>query len=192
MPQSRGRKPKSAAKIVSTKPGAKSLTAEPSRIKRLLGALAATATFILGALVLLPQVTIEATSSPQPPNPFSGVFKIENGQIYPIEDVRIEAYMWCVKMGTGTDTTPPPFCNKGNLASSKKEWNNRTIDAHDAYEITVGDVLFGTPNGLLYADISIRVTYKAWFIPIHFEREQRFYTRRKDDGGVEWLHKPLA
>ena len=191
MPQSRGRKPKPVAKLATTKPVVKPARPEPSRMKKLWGGLIATASFILGTLVLWPQVTIEATSSPEATNPFSGVFKVENGQIYPIEDVHIEAYMWCVKMGVGTDTTPPSLCMKGNIASSKNEWNHRTIDAHDAYEITAGDVLFSSPN-LLYADISVRVTYKPWFIPIHFEREQRFYTRRKDDGEVEWLHKPLA
>ena len=33
----------------------------------------------------------------------------------PSERVDIEAYLWCVKMGTGTDTTPPSLCEKGNI-----------------------------------------------------------------------------
>jgi hypothetical protein len=160
-------------------------------MNKLWGGLITTISLILGALVLWPQVTVEPTSAPQPSNPFSGVFKVENGQFYPIEDVRIATYMWCAKMGTGTDTTAPSLCKKGNIASSKKEWNNRTIAGHDAYEITVGDVLFGTPQHLLYADISVKVMYQPWFVPLRVEREQRFYTRRKDDGEVEWLHKPL-
>ncbi len=162
--------------------------------KKRLGWVVTAISLLLGAVGLTaiwPQVTIDPTNAPQPSNPFSGIFKVENGQLYPIENVRIEAYMWCVKMGRGTDTTPPSMCMKGNIASSKREWNGRTIADHDAYEVTVGDVLFSTPQYLLYADISIKVTYQPWFIPYRLEREQRFYTRRKDDGEIEWLHKPL-
>jgi hypothetical protein len=160
-------------------------------MKKWWGGLITTISLGLGALVLWPQVSITPTGPPQPSNPFSGVFKIENGQFYPVEKVAIEAYLWCGKIGSGTDSTPPTMCKKGNIANSKKEWNNRTIAGHDAYEITVGDVLFSTPHRLLYADISIKVMYQPWFVPFRLEREQRFYTRRKDDEEIEWLHKPL-
>jgi len=82
------------------------------------------------------------------------------------------------------------MCKRG-MASSKQEWNKRTLAADDSYEIDVGDVLFATPSALLYADISIKVSYTPWVVPYHFNKEFRFYTRRKDDGGIEWLHKPL-
>jgi hypothetical protein len=182
MPRSRRRK---------SNPAAKAVPDNPSRMKKWWGAAITTVSLILGALVLWPQVTIDPTNAPQPSNPFSSVFKVANGQLYPINHVRIEAYLWCAKIGTGTDTTPPSMCMKGNIPGSKREWSDRTIADRDAYEITVGDVLFGTPQHLLYADISIRVLYQPWFVPIRLEREQRFYTRRKDDGQIEWLHKPL-
>jgi hypothetical protein len=77
------------------------------------------------------------------------------------------------------------------MASSKNEWNGRTIAPDDSYEIDVGDMLHATPSALLYADISIKVSYIPSIVPYHLAKEFRFYTRRKDDGGIEWLHKPL-
>jgi hypothetical protein len=132
-------------------------------------------------------VTIEPSNAPEASNPFSGVFKVTNGQIYPIEHVHIQAYLWCTKMGNGTDTTPPSFCEKGS-PSSMSAWNH-DIAPHGSRQIDAGEVLYGTPHALLYAEISITVSYQPWFLPISLEREEHFYTRRKDNGDVEWLSK---
>jgi len=143
---------------------------------------------IVGILALLPDVTIEPASAPEASNPFSGVFKVANGQIYPIEHVHIEAYLWCVKMGAGIDPTPPSVCEKGNIPSSRSQWN-QDIAPHGSRQIIAGELLYGTPRALLYAEISIKVSYRPWFLPISLEREDRFYTRRKDNGDIEWLSK---
>ncbi len=52
----------------------------------------------------------------------------------------------------------------------------------EAYEISLGDVLFATPSALLYAEISINVTYTPWVLPYHLNKEIRFYSRRKENG----------
>jgi hypothetical protein len=142
----------------------------------------------VGLLVLLPNVTIEPSSAPEALNPFSGVFKITNNQFYPIEHVHIQAYLWCTKMGTGTDTTPPSFCEKGNIPSSMPA-RNQDIAAHGSRQIVAGEVLYGTPHALLYAEISIKVSYQPWLLPIPLDRDGHFYTRRKDNGDIEWLTK---
>ena len=146
------------------------------------------ASAIVGILALLPDVTIEPPNAPEVSNPFSGVFRVANGQIYPIEHLHIQAYLWCVKMGTGTDTTPPSVCEKGNISSSRSQWN-LDIAPHGSRQIIAGEVLYGTPRALLYAEISIKASYRPWFLPIPLEREDRFYTRRKDNGDIEWLSK---
>jgi hypothetical protein len=78
------------------------------------------------------------------------------------------------------------------MQSSRHEWNKRTLTADEAYElISFGDVLFATPSILLYAEISINVTYTPWMLPYHLNKEIRFYSRRKENGEIDWLHKPL-
>jgi hypothetical protein len=206
MPESRGRKPKKQKQVATQAVKPKTITvqettAEPKRrwakVLRVFGVIfgifAGAVGLFAGAVGLLtewPRPTIEVTNAPEASNPFSGIFKVANTRFYPLEDVRIEAYLWCAKIGRGTDTTPPTMCKRG-MASSKREWNKRTVAADDSYEIDVGDVLFATPSALLYGDISINVSYTPWVVPYHFNKEFRFYTRRKDDGGIEWLHKPL-
>jgi hypothetical protein len=62
---------------------------------------------------------------------------------------------------------------RAGVQSSRHEWNKRTLTADEAYEISLGDVLFATPSGLLYAEISINVTYSP-VLPYHFNKEIRF------------------
>jgi hypothetical protein len=198
MPESRRRKPKKQRQVATQMGKSKAVTmqstaAAPKRrwakgLGVFLVAIFGVFTGTVGTLWSRP--TIEPTNAPEASNPFSGIFKVANTQFYPLDDVRIEAYLWCAKIGRGTDTTPPTMCKRG-MASSKQEWNKRTLAADDSYEIDVGDVLFATPSALLYADISIKVIYTPWVVPYHLNKEFRFYTRRKDDGGIEWLHKPL-
>jgi hypothetical protein len=195
MPESRGRKRKKLAVVAAQV--ARSEAAPPAQSRRGVGrvarALITLFTILAGAVgltVVWPRVTVEPTDVSEASNPFSGIFKVANLQNYPLHDVRIEAFPWCTKIGRGTDTTPPTRCERG-MPSSKREWNHRTIAADDSYQVEVGNVLFATPAALLYADISIKVTFEPWFTPYHLQREFRFYTRRKDDGTIEWLHRPL-
>lgn len=184
MPVSKRRKPKHTPKVVPRKEQTTSRSLSFKKLGAWLGGILS-----VGALgiALWPLVTIEPTRDPQASNPFSAAFKVANGQIYPIEAVHIQAYLWCVKMGTGTDTTPPKMCERG-MPSSRPQWNS-DIGPHSSREIVPGDVIFGTPNFVLYADISVKITYQLWFMPMPFELERRFYTRRKDDGQIEWLNK---
>jgi len=139
-------------------------------------------------IAVLPHMTIEPASAPEASNPFSGVFKVSNGQFYPLEAVHIQGYLWCLKMGQGTDATPPSKCEKGNIPSSRPAWN-KDIAPYGSRQIVAGEVLYGTPLSILYAEISIKVSYQPWFLPIPLGREDHFYTRRKDDGNVESLTK---
>jgi len=139
-------------------------------------------------IAVLPHMTIEPANAPEASNPFSGVFKVSNGQFYPLKAVHIQAYLWCVKIGRGTDGTPPSKCEKGNIPSSRPAWNE-DIAPYGSRQIVAGEALYATPLSLLYAQISIKVSYQPWFLPIPLGREELFYTRRKDDGNVEWLTK---
>lgn len=139
---------------------------------------------------MLPRPVIDPSSPAEASNPFSGIFKLTNNTIYPLEDVRIEADLWCAKIGRGADTSPPDACPRIGMPSSRKAWNKRTIARDDAYQINIGEILYATPGALLSADVSLKVSYRPWGLPFHLDKEYRFYTRRKDDGTIEWLHRP--
>jgi hypothetical protein len=196
MPESRRRKPKKQRQVAtqmgtSKAATAQSIRAQPKRrVGKVIAALVTLFTVFTGAVVLWPRVTVEPTGTAEASNPFSGVFKVTNAQFYTLEDVRIEAILWCVKIGLGTDTTPIDRCERG-MPSSKHEWNKRTLTADEAYEISLGDVLFATPSTLLYAEISVNVTFTPWVVAYHYNKEFRFYSRRKEKGEIEWLHRPL-
>ena len=58
----------------------------------------------VGLSVLWPRVTVEPTSAAGASNRFSSIFKVTNTTFYTLEDVRIEATLWCAKIGLGSDT----------------------------------------------------------------------------------------
>ena len=101
-----------------------------------------------------------------------------NSTFYTLEYVRIEATLWCAKIGLGSDTTPADRCERG-MQSSRHEWNKRTLTADEAYEISLRDVLFAAPSALLNAEISINVTYTPWVLPYHLNKEIGFYSSPK-------------
>lgn len=189
MPESRRRKPKNKNRgsTSGTKP---TVPERKGHIGKIITILVTAFTLFAGAVVFWPRVTTEPTAAADKSNPLSGYFRVTNTQFYPLEDVRIEAILWCTKVGLGTNTSPIDRCEPA-MPSSKHQWNKRTLQGDESYDIPLGDVLYVTPSALLYAEISIRTSYTPWIVPIHLSKEFRFYTHRKDDGQIEWLHKPL-
>jgi len=160
--------------------------------KRLFAVIGGIATVLgLGSTIMhyWPQISVEPTAAAEPSNPFSGYFKITNDQGYPLTNVGIEASLRCAKLGRGDDTSPPKECLP-SMHNSKTVWTNHTLEPHEPYEITPGDLMFVTPGGLLYAQISIFVSYRPWRIPWTMTNELRFQSRRLSDGKIEWLHIP--
>jgi hypothetical protein len=76
------------------------------------------------------------------------------------------------------------------MQTSKRLRKNHTLEPHEPYEITPGDLIFVTPGALLYAQISFFVSYQPWKLPLHLRKELRFQSRRLADGRIEWLHLP--
>jgi hypothetical protein len=144
---------------------------------------------LLTALHFWPQLSIEPTAAAEPPNPLSGYFKITNEQVYSLTDVGIEVSPRCARIGRGDYTAPMANCLPSML-DSKQLWRNHTLEPHEPYEITPGDLIAVTPGALLYAQISFFVSFKPWRIPYHLTKELRFESRRRSDGKIEWLHIP--
>jgi len=154
-----------------------------------LGPTGAALALVYTVLRFWPILSIEPTAAAEPSNPLSGYFKITNEQVYSLTDVGIEVSLRCARIGRGDYTAPMSNCQP-SMSTSKQLWKNHTLEPHEPYEITPGDLIFVTPNSLLYAQISFFVSYRPWKIPYHLTKELRFESRRRADGKIEWLHIP--
>jgi hypothetical protein len=145
---------------------------------------------VLGALYRIlhfwPQISVEPSAAAEASNPLSTYFKITNEQVYALQDVSIEASLRCARMGRGSYTAPMERC-EDSMHTSKKRWTKHALAPHEPYEISPGDLLFVTPGALLYAQMSIFVTFQPSRLPFHLNKEARFETWRLDDGSVQWL-----
>jgi len=118
-----------------------------------LGSIGAVLALIFTVLRFWPQLSIEPTAAAEPSNPFSGYFRITNEQVYSLTNVGIEVSLRCARIGRGDYTAPMVDC-RPSMNNSKQLWRNHTLEPHEPYEITPGDLIFTTPGALLYAQIS--------------------------------------
>src|ERR1700732_2458497 len=115
-----------------------------------LGSLGAALGLIYTILRFWPQLSIEPTAAAEQANTISGYFRITNEQIYPLTDVGIEVSLRCARIGRGDDIAPMEKC-RPSMHASKQLWTEHTLEPHEPYEITPGDLIFVTPGALLYA-----------------------------------------
>jgi len=186
-------KPRKAPKqIVKPPPTATSSRAPDGAIwgwLKKLGSIGAALGLLYTGLHFWPELSIEPTAAAEPSNPISGYFKITNEQVYPLTDVGIEVSLRCARIGRGDNTAPMEKCLP-SMHTAKQVWSNHTLEPHEPYEITPGDLIAVTPGALLYAQIAFFVSYRPWKIPYHLTKELRFESRRRADGKIEWLHIP--
>jgi len=156
--------------------------------KRWAGAVAALVG-VLGIFRYSPWIEMKATAEADPNNPLSTVFEITNEQFYDLRDFSIEVSLRCGKIGRGNNTDPID-CRLPSMRSSSQRWSQHVLGGHASYEFTPGDAVFITPGAMLYAQISIYVSFTPWLIPWWPEQEFRFETRVRSDGKVDWLHIP--
>ena len=163
-----------------------------------------TATISLGAALypFWPHIEIELNGPTNPINAFSVPSVITNIGIFPLENIQ-------VTLGRGTMT----FINKNISFNMWRKNHPETSDIHDASKgptmtnknwfrkklrldekmsIYLSDEIAQTGESkLYYADISIVVFYNLWIFPIRFEKQQRFSTRIRTDGLIDWLYEPV-
>ena len=195
MPQSKGRKSATTRVPQVQKAVARQPVAKPegwsSKGKTWLAIFVSVFGLVATIAKFWPQISIEPSAPADRPNPFTGYMKITNDQFYPLSDVSVTVFSWCMRIGSGTNISPVDRCDR-SMPSASHRWSPHRLAPHEPYEITPGDVLLVMPpTALLYAQISILVRYEPWLLPIHFNKEMRFETRKLEDGRIEWLHIPL-
>ena len=160
----------------------------------LIGKIASWVAAIIGLPIAIfhwwPLVSVEpSVAADLASNPLSGYFKITNEQVYAINDLSVEVSLRCAKIGRADDTSPIKKCEP-SIHTSRQRWTQHTLDAHQAYEVSPGEMLFVTPGALLYAQLDIFVSFQPWQLPWSFQRPFRFETRRSSNGSIQWAHIP--
>ena len=160
------------------------------RIVKIAGGAGAVLGLLAATIRWWPQISVEPSAAADlVSNPLSGYFRITNEQTYPIEDLSVEVSLRCAKIGRGDDTSPMNKCEP-SMHTSKQRWTKHTLDAHEPYEISPGEMLFVTPGTLLYAQLDVFVSFQPWKVPWRINIPFRFETRRLSDSGIQWVHTP--
>jgi hypothetical protein len=146
---------------------------------------------IVGLIVFWPRLIVEAVGQIDPLRPFPITFKVTNTGFIPLESVQ-PAIGLC-DFWTGSPKNLPDQCN-GPLGPylQMPQWFVSTLARDETTEVRLDDLFNIIPPAQFgAADISIKVAFNPWIIPIHWQREFRFQTRLERDGKLSWIARPL-
>jgi len=146
---------------------------------------------IVGLIVFWPRLIVEAVGQIDPLRPFPITFKITNTGFIPLDSVQ-PAIGLC-DFWTGSPKNLPDQCN-GPLGSylQMPQWFVSTLARDETTEVRLDDLFNIIPPAQFgAADISIKVAFNPWIVPIHWQREFRFQTRPERDGKLSWIARPL-
>ena len=146
---------------------------------------------IVGLIVFWPRLIVEAVGQIDPLRPFPITFKITNTGFIPLDSVQ-PAIGLC-DFWTGSPKNLPDQCN-GPLGSYLQlpQWFVSTLARDATTEVRLDDLFNIIPPAQFgAADISIKVAFNPWIIPIRWQREFRFQTRLEQDGKLSWIARPL-
>ena len=158
-------------------------------LRRIIAGGAATIAFLAAALALLPRVSIEQALAPDVSTGSWGTFEIANTGYIPLTDTRTS--MGICFIG-GAITEPPNYVCHGPLKSRSHfmPWDHPWLGIDEKFTIGL-DKLIQFPPGR-YADISLIVSYKPWFLPWRMEKEVKFVTMLARDGREYWSARPAS
>jgi hypothetical protein len=145
---------------------------------------------IVGLIVFWPRLIVEAVGQIDPLRPFPITFKITNTGFIPLESVQ-PAIGLC-DFWTGSPKNLPDQCN-GPLGSYQmRQWFVSTLARDETTEVRLDDLFNIIPPAQFgAADVSIKVAFNPWIVPIHWQSEFRFQTRLERDGKLSWIARPL-
>ena len=146
---------------------------------------------IVDLIVFWPRLIVEAVGQIDPLRPFPITIKITNTGFIPLDSVQ-PAIGLC-DFWTGSPKNLPDQCN-GPLGSYSQmpQWFVSTLARDATTEVRLDDLFNIIPPAQFgAADISIKVAFNPWIIPIHWQREFRFQTQLERDGKLSWIARPL-
>ena len=157
---------------------------------------------IVGCLALAPRLSVEASNSIDPAQPFPIKFTITNTGYVTLRNVQPSVglckYLYSKAVGDEPITvrSKASTCGGETLAHlTLSDDFARQLVPGEPLQIRVDDTFrtyFGPGQIFVSADISILVEYRVWFIPWTKHDERRFVTRKEADGRLSWVPVPLG
>ena len=163
----------------------------PSRI---LTAILALCT-MLALTIFWPRFLVNVTSpDSDPTRAWAAKFTIVNNGFSNLEDVRPIIGVCQLSGGRGAFSDgPSQFFHCDGPANSFIKyvgWHARMVRRDEPYDFYL-ESAFNFPGGLGYADMTIRVVYRVWFLPFELEKEFRFRFNSSGATHNQWISVPL-
>ena len=156
-----------------------------------LAAAIALAAAVVGLLFLWPRVTVDPEGPVDPSNPRQISFKITNTGFIPLKNA--QPALGLCEIWFGPPKNLPERCEKSlGTRFRKPQWFVKTLARDESVKIRIDDLFnIQPPAEFGAADISIRVDFNPWIIPIQYAVEFRFQTRIETNGMLSWIPRPL-
>ncbi len=159
----------------------------PSRRDMVMGIFLAVMTIIGGivaVMTLIPRVSISINGPTDIANALSIIVTVTNNSMFSLSDVWVS--LGICEIDPKSDSKKHNTCNNILTYFVPKRWHRDILSVDEKYNVPIGEIF--TSGNLHYADISIRVDFYSWLWPWKFLREQRFHTKRRGDGRLDWLY----
>jgi hypothetical protein len=146
---------------------------------------------LVGLFAIWPRVSMTPADPADPQDPFSERFTITNSGIVRLYDVSVAI---CVGQ---IIAEPSPFVPAKTFrlpcsTIQSEEWTHHTLRTDEPFTVSTQGIFVAGPGAKLSgADIAVRVTYQAFFLPFHQQAVFRFVTHRLSNGSVYWSSTPL-
>jgi len=150
---------------------------------------AATIAFAAAVLTFLPRVSIEPAMAPDVATGSWGTFEIANTGYIPLTGTRTSMGLCFIG---GRINEPPNYACHGPLKSRFHfmPWDHPWLGIDEKFTISLGNLIQIPPGG--YANISLILSYRPWFLPWRVEKEVRFVTMLARDGREYWSARPAS
>ena len=166
-------------------------------ISNFLGGVGSAIAVISFVIIFLPRIGIEMNGPADPYSLKSNAIITNNG-LLTLRDVKVMegqgyfAFMPPHVTFEETEKISGPETHDADdfkQAYGEADWNIKKLPTDEKFTITFEEPFEHPGYKIFRAHVAIIVTYKLWFWPFRFERQQRFWAKHRQDGRFDWLYE---